>query len=134
MRFENGLAAAVYRIEKIAAELAELRGWRRALAALFAGALSTLALPPYGFLPILFLTFPVLVWLLDGVGEPTRSRRRRVMWRAGLLGWWFGFGYFFLGLYWIGHAFLVDAEKFAFLLPLAVTLMPAGLALFTAAA
>ncbi|MDO8837487.1 MAG: apolipoprotein N-acyltransferase [Parvibaculum sp.] len=134
MRFENGLSAAVYHIERIAAELAELRGWRRAAAAFLAGALSTLALSPYDFLPILFLTLPVLVWLLDGVGEPTRSRRRRVMWRAGLLGWWFGFGYFFFGLYWIGHAFLIEAEKFAFLLPLAVTLLPAGLALFTAAA
>ncbi|WP_339830920.1 apolipoprotein N-acyltransferase [uncultured Parvibaculum sp.] len=134
MRFENGLSAAVYHVERIAAELAELRGWRRLAAAFLAGALSTLSLPPYDFFPILFLTFPVLVWLLDGVGEPTRSRRRRVMWRAGLLGWWFGFGYFFLGLYWIGHAFLVEADKFAFLLPLAVTLLPAGLALFTAAA
>src|SRR5690606_28007350 len=56
------------------------------------------------------------------------------MQRAGLVGWWFGFGYFLLGLYWVGNAFLVDAEKFAFLLPLAVTLLPAGLALFTAAA
>ncbi|MDP2123615.1 MAG: apolipoprotein N-acyltransferase [Parvibaculum sp.] len=134
MRFENGLSAAVYHIERIAAELAELRGWRRAAAAFLAGALSTLALSPYNFLPILFLTLPVLVWLLDGVGEPTRSRRRRVMWRAGLLGWWFGFGYFFMGLYWVGHAFLVEAERVAFLLPLAVTLLPAGLALFTGAA
>lgn len=134
MRFENGLAAAVYHIEKIAAELAELRGWRRTAAAALSGALSVLALPPYDFLPILFITFPVLIWLLDGVGEPTRSRRRRVMWRAGLLGWWFGFGYFFAGLYWVGHAFLVEAERVAFLLPLAVTLLPAGLALFTGAA
>ena len=133
MRFENGLAAAVYRIEKIAAELAELRGWRRIAAAALSGALSVLALPPYNFLPILFITFPVLIWLLDGVGEPTRSRRHRVMWRAGLLGWWFGFGYFFMGLYWVGHAFLVEAERVAFLLPLAVTLLPAGLALFTGA-
>ena len=84
--------------------------------------------------PVLFLTVPVLVWLLDGVGEPTRSRRRRVMWRAGLVGWWFGFGYFLLSLYWVGNALLVEAEKYAFLLPLAVTLLPAGLALFTGAA
>src|SRR5262249_55730190 len=41
-----------------------------------------------------------------------------------------GFGYFLAGLYWIGEAFLVEAEIFAVLLPLAVILMPAGLALF----
>ena len=134
MRIESGLAAAVYRLERFASTLSELRGWRRYLAAFAAGGASVLALQPYGFLPILFVTLPVFVWLLDGVGEPTRSRRRRVLWRAGLTGWWFGFGYFLLGLYWVGNAFLVDAEKFAFLLPVAVTVMPAGLALFTGAA
>lgn len=134
MRLESGLAAAAYRLERFASALSELRGWRRYLAAFVAGAVSVLALPPYEFLPVLFVSIPVLVWLLDGVGDPTRSRRRRVMWRAGLTGWWFGFGYFLLGLYWIGNAFLVDAEKFAFLLPVAVTVMPAGLALFTGAA
>ncbi|MDP1626060.1 MAG: apolipoprotein N-acyltransferase [Parvibaculum sp.] len=134
MRVESGVAAAVYRVERVATILAELRGWRRHLAAFVAGAVSVLALPPYDFLPVLFVTVPFLVWLLDGVGEPTRSRRRRVMWRAGAVGWWFGFGYFFLGLYWVGHAFLVEADKFAFLLPVAVTLLPAGLGLFTGAA
>lgn len=134
MRFESGLVEAVHRLERFASFLSELRGWRRYLAAFVAGLVSVLALPPYEFLPVLFVSIPVLVWLLDGVGDPTRSRRRRVLWRAGLTGWWFGFGYFLLGLYWVGNAFLVDAEKFAFLLPVAVTLMPAGLALFTGAA
>ena len=54
--------------------------------------------------------------------------------RAAGAGWWFGFGYFVFGLFWLGEAFLVDAAKFAWLLPFAVTLMPAGLALFYAAA
>lgn len=34
-------------------------------------------------------------------------------------------------MFWIGETFLVEADKFAWLLPFAVTLMPAGLALFT---
>lgn len=133
MQVERGVGAAIEKLESFAAALAELRGWRRYAVALVSGAASTLALEPYGFLPVLFLTIPVFIWLLDGVGEPTRSRRRRTMQRAALIGWWFGFGYFLLGFYWVGNAFLVDAEKFAFLLPLAVTLLPAGLALFTAA-
>ena len=54
--------------------------------------------------------------------------------RAAAAGWWFGFGYFLLGLFWIGEAFLVEADKFAWLMPFAVTLLPAGLALFTALA
>src|SRR5690554_4233772 len=134
VQVERGLGAAIQKLESFAATMAELRGWRRYAAAFVSGAASTLALEPYGLLPVLFITIPVFIWLLDGVGEPTRSRRRRSMQRAGLVGWWFGFGYFLLGLYWVGNAFLVDAEKFAFLLPLAVTLLPAGLALFTAAA
>lgn len=134
MRIESGAAAVMERVWRFAIWLSELRRWSRYAAAFVAGAASILALPPYEFLPVLFVTIPVLVWLLDGVGEPTRSRRRRVMWRAGLIGWWFGFGYFLFGLYWIGNAFLVEAEKFAFLLPFAVTLLPAGLAFFTAAA
>ena len=134
MQVERGVGAAIQRLESFAATMAELRGWRRYAAAFVSGAASTLALEPYGLLPVLFITIPVFIWLLDGVGEPTRSRRRRAMQRAGLVGWWFGFGYFLLGLYWVGNAFLVDAEKFAFLLPLAVMLLPAGLALFTAAA
>ena len=134
MRLEYSLAAAVFRLERFASALSELCGWRRYAAAFAAGAISTFALPPYGFLPLLFITLPVLVWLLDGVGEPTRARRRRVLWRSAFTGWWFGFGYFLTGLFWIGNAFLVDAEKFAFLLPVAVTVMPAGLALFTAGA
>ncbi len=39
---------------------------------------------------------------------------------AAVAGWWFGFGYFLAGLYWIGLAFLVDAKTFGWLLPFAV--------------
>ena len=42
-------------------------GWRRAIIAFAAGALSALALPPFDLWPILFVTFPVLVWLIDGI-------------------------------------------------------------------
>jgi apolipoprotein N-acyltransferase len=103
-------------------------GWRRALIAFAAGTLSVLALPPFDFWPVLFLTFPVLVWLVDGAA----AGRLGGVPGAALAGWWFGFGYFLAGLYWIGHAFLVDAQIFGWLLPFAVTLLPAGLALFTA--
>ena len=43
-------------------------GWRRILIAFLAGAATTLALPPFEIWPIAFLTFPVLVWLIDGAG------------------------------------------------------------------
>jgi apolipoprotein N-acyltransferase len=102
-------------------------GWRRALIAFVAGAASVLALPPFSLWPVLFFTFPVMVWLIDGASTPRWGGSAS----AFLAGWWFGFGYFLAGLYWIGNAFLVDAKIFGWLLPIAVTVLPAGLALFT---
>jgi apolipoprotein N-acyltransferase len=103
-------------------------GWRRWLIAFIAGALSALAMAPVNAWPILFVTFPILVWLIDGAGVG----RWRGMTAAAATGWWFGFGYFVAGLYWIGYAFLVDAPTFGWLLPIAVLGLPALLAFFTA--
>ena len=103
-------------------------GWRRWLIAFAAGAVSALAMAPFYAWPLLFLTFPVLVWLIDGV----RAGATVGMIGAAIVGWWFGFGYFLAGLYWVGYAFLVDAPTFGWLLPIAVIGLPAGLALFTA--
>ncbi len=103
-------------------------GWKRAAIALVAGALSSLAMAPFNAWPILFVTFPVAVWLIDGAG----AGKWRGVPAAAMAGWWFGFGYFVPGLYWIGNAFLVDADTFAWLLPAAVCGLPAYLALFTA--
>jgi apolipoprotein N-acyltransferase len=103
-------------------------GWRRWLIAFVAGALSVLAIAPFNAWPILFLTFPTLVWLIDGAGN---ARWGGVI-VAASTGWWFGFGYFIAGLYWIGYAFLVDAPTFGWLLPIAVIGLPAVLAIYTA--
>ena len=103
-------------------------GWKRAAMALLAGALSALAMAPFNAWPVLFATFPVVVWLIDGAG----GGRLRGVPAAAIAGWWFGLGYFVPGLYWIGNAFLVDAPTFAWLMPFAVLGLPAYLALFTA--
>ena len=104
-------------------------GWKRAAIALAAGALSTLAMAPFDAWPVLFLTFPVMVWLIDGAG----AGKGRGVPAAAMAGFWFGLGYFVPGLYWIGYAFLVDASTFGWLMPFAVLGLPAYLALFTAA-
>jgi apolipoprotein N-acyltransferase len=103
-------------------------GWRRALIAFTAGAASALGLAPVDAWPVLFVTFPVLIWLIDGAA----AGRLGGIPSAAIVGWWFGFGYFLAGLYWIGHAFLVDAETFGWLLRVAVVALPAGLACYTA--
>ena len=90
-------------------------GWRRAAIAFAAGALSTLALAPLNAWPVLAVTFPVLVWLIDGAA----AGRLGGAWAAASVGWWFGFGYFLAGFYWVGHAFLVfDAPPPGDALPL----------------
>ena len=83
---------------------------------------------PFNAWPVLFLTFPTLVWLIDGAGVGPLGRDGA----AAATGWWFGFGYFVAGLYWIGYAFLVDAPTFGWLLPFAVIGLPAVLAIYTA--
>lgn len=103
-------------------------GWKRAAIAFLAGAASSLAMAPFNAWPILFITFPIAVWLIDGAS----AGKRRGIPAAAIAGWWFGFGYFVPGLYWIGYAFLVDADTFAWLLPFAICGLPAYLALFTA--
>ena len=124
-------------IVALAERVSQLAGWRRRAAAMVAGAASVLALAPFFCWPVLWVTLPILIWLLDGAAVPHQDRIRwfrRPLVAAAETGWWFGFGYFLVGLFWIGEAFLVEAEVFAVLMPLAVLVMPAGLALFYAAA
>ena len=115
-------------LTRLAHTIVLAEGWWRILIAFLAGASSTLALPPTNVWPLPFITFPILVWLVDGVAG---GRFGGVL-AAASVGWWFGFGYFLAGLYWVGHAFLVDAKTFGWLLPFAVIALPAAMAIYTA--
>jgi apolipoprotein N-acyltransferase len=112
-------------LRTVRAQVIDAKGWRLVAIASATGGLSTLAFAPFFLWPILFVTFPVLVWLIDGAVGGAKPARA-----AAVAAWWFGFGYFFFGLMWIGEAFLVEAEIFAWLLPFAITLLPAGMALY----
>jgi apolipoprotein N-acyltransferase len=102
-----------------------LAGWRRFAAAFGAGALAVLALPPLYIVPALVPAVVTLLWLLDGAKT----------WRAALaLGWWFGWGFFIFGLYWMGYSFLVEAETFAWMIPFAIPGLAAVAAVYIALA
>lgn len=109
----------------------------KVLASFLLGVFSTLAMPPVALWPILFVTFPLFIWLIDGLlfaqspNSETPSKRKKLK-QVFLLSWGFGFGYFVVSLYWLGSSFLVEPEKFAWLLPFAVTLLPLFLGLFYA--
>jgi apolipoprotein N-acyltransferase len=87
-----------------------------------AGLLVPLAYAPWRLSLVFFFSYAVfftLAWRTHEQGG-----------RLFVIGWAFAFGQLLSGLYWLGHAFLVDADQFLWLLPFAVTLLPAGLALF----
>lgn len=114
-------------LARIAHSIVLAWGIRRIAIAFVMGALSVLALEPFAIWPVMFVTFPILVWLIDGAA----SSRGRGLFSTFAIGWWFGFGYFLAGFYWVGYAFLVDAETFGWLLPVAVVGLPAGMAVYT---
>ncbi len=117
-------------MRKVADTVAALRGWRRAVLAIVAGAVSALAMAPWSFFPVLWVSLPVLIWLIDGTARRDGAARAGGLMAAATIGWSFGFGYFVAGLWWIGAAFFVEADKFIWLMPLAVVGLPAFLALF----
>ncbi len=129
----------------LAAIIIHAEGWRRRLIAFAAGAVGALAMAPVDFFPALIVPMTVAVWLIDGSTEmkpkysagPPRGLAARLLpfreaRRAFAAGWWWGFGYFVAGLWWLGAAFLVDADEFAWALPLGVLGLPALLAFFPA--
>lgn len=100
----------------IALKLMVTWGWRRAVLCLLSGAASALAMEPYSLLLVLFVTIPLLVWMLDGVHAQANSPGRAI--RAGfMVGLLFGFGYFLAGIHWIGSAFLVDSDNHGWMMP-----------------
>ena len=113
--------------------VASLSWWRRAIFAVLLGAMSVLAFAPFHLWPVLFLTFGPLVWLLDGCYRDHTSLAPRLK-CASLVGFWFGFGYFLAGLYWVAEAFLVEPWRHGWLIPFVMTALPAGMALFFVAA
>ena len=119
------------RLELLSGRFILLWGWKRAGAAFAAGAISALGLAPFNLFPVLFATLTILVWLMDATStDPAHGglARKSAFFRTG---WWFGFGFFLAGLWWVGNAFLVEADQFAWMLPFAIVALPAGLAVFT---
>ncbi|MBK9080990.1 MAG: apolipoprotein N-acyltransferase [Rhizobiales bacterium] len=87
---------------------------------------------PVDAAPAMAVSLTLAVWLIDGSAAGGGLASPAALRRAAAAGWWWGFGYFLAGLWWLGAAFLVEADKFAWALPLGVLGLPAGLALFPA--
>ncbi len=97
------------------------KNWLRQIALLALGAISSLAMQPYEFWPVLILGLSGF-WLLL-----TENTKR---WQSFLGGFLFAFGYFVAGLWWVGNALLVDGNPYLWALPLAVFGLQALLSFF----
>ena len=88
------------------------------------GAVSSYSLPPYNYFIINFITFSLFFIFLF-------NKKKELSKNASLFkyGWYFGFGYFLFSLYWIAISLTFD-QSFKFLIPLAIILLPAFLAIF----
>ena len=91
-------------------------------------------MPPFDFLPALLAPMMIAVWLIDGAADRDERGGSLIASLAAAFGagWWWGFGFFLASLWWLGSAFLVDADHFLWALPLGVVGLPAGLAFFPA--
>ena len=89
-------------MERLADRIILVWGFKRSLLAIAAGAFGVLALPPVGFFAAMFVSFTLLVWLIDGAAASPESRLAGRLWPAFATGWLFGFGYFVAGLWWLG--------------------------------
>jgi apolipoprotein N-acyltransferase len=97
-------------------------GWRQTVSLILLGVIAATALPPWYFMPGIF-AFAAFALQLGKCKRPIN---------AAYTAWLFGFGFHLLGLHWIANAFLIDGEKFAFLIPFVVVGLPAILAIFPA--
>jgi apolipoprotein N-acyltransferase len=88
------------------------------------GAISSYSLPPYNYFIINFITFSLFFIFIF------KKKKRTIHNKSFFLyGWCFGFGYFLFSLYWISISLTFD-QSFKFLIPVAVILLPAFLAIF----
>lgn len=69
------------------------------ITALFLGFATVVALPPFYQFYVLFITLSGLLLLIETSEKGTK---------AFGVGYWFGFGFFSLGLSWVGNALLID--------------------------
>ena len=97
------------------------RGFLRLALAFAYGALSALAYSPADVVPVLWIAFPALIFLVQG----TKSARG-----AFAAGWSFAFGFFVFDIYWTAASMFVDIDHFWWAVPLAALGLPAAFAIY----
>ena len=88
----------------------------------FLGLITSFSLPPYNYLFINFITYPILLFFFI-------ENYKKSKWISFKIGWIFGFGYFISNLYWITNSLTFDVT-FKPLIPVAIIVVPLFLGIF----
>jgi len=88
----------------------------------FIGLATSFALPPYNYLIINFIFYPILFVFFV-------SNYNKNKWISFKIGWIFGLGYFISNIYWITNSLTFD-DQFKILIPIALISIPLFLGLF----
>ena len=88
----------------------------------FIGLASSFSLPPYNYLIINFIFYPILFVFFV-------SNYNKNKWKSFKIGWIFGSGYFISNIYWITNSLTFD-DQFKILIPIALVFIPLFLGLF----
>jgi apolipoprotein N-acyltransferase len=99
--------------------------WTRRLLLVIFGAIAALAFPPVNALPLFAVGLVALIWAAE-----TAERRRSAL----AMGWWWGFGHFLAGFFWIANSFLIDPWRFGWMVPFVIAGLAAYMAVFPALA
>jgi len=99
--------------------------WMRRLILMILGAIAALAFPPVNALPLFAIGLVGLIWAAE-----TAERRHA----AFAIGWWWSFGHFLAGYFWIANSFLIDPLRFGWMVPPVIAGLAAYMALFPALA
>lgn len=108
-------------LTKWSEKLRAKHGWGRYATAFFYGAMTALAFPPFNAIPVLWICFPALFFLLQGASN---------LRKAFAVGWSFAFGLLVVSLYWIAGSLFVDIKTFWWAVPLSVAGLPAVFSIY----
>jgi apolipoprotein N-acyltransferase len=99
--------------------------WTQRLIPMIFGAIAALAFPPVNALPLFAVGVVALFWMAE------LAKRRR---SAFAVGWWWGFGHFLAGFFWIANSFLIDPLRFGWMVPPVIAGLAAYMAVYPALA
>lgn len=120
----------------IAPQSSELKNNLRAF---WLGAFLVLAFAPFHLVVVAPISLSIFFTIIDKINDEKKSHKKylikfyqyfcgKVFWRS----FFYCFGFFVFGIYWICNSLLIDIARYGWLIPFAITLIPALMALYFA--